>query len=393
LTARAQPAAPLAIYVHWPYCARICPYCDFNVVRARGGDAPARLASAIVDDLRGQARGLGPRRLGSIFFGGGTPSLMPPAVVAEIIAVAGALWPADEPVEITLEANPADAAGFSALAAAGVNRLSLGVQSLDDAALAFLGRDHDAAQARSALNAAQAAFNRVSIDLIYARPDQTPAAWSRELTEAASLGPEHISPYQLTIEPGTAFGRAAARGRIPQIDQDLGLALYEATQSVLGEAGYDAYEVSNHARGEAARARHNLAVWRGGDYLGVGPGAHGRRTADGARVATVTASKVADYVARVGATGVGVVSEDRLSQREAAEERLLMGLRTSEGVAWRDVAVLGLGPRRSLIIELASQGWLTVGATALLATSRGRPVLDHLTMKLAQAAAADVHAA
>jgi oxygen-independent coproporphyrinogen-3 oxidase len=385
--------APLAVYVHWPFCTRICPYCDFNVVRARGGDGTTRLAEAIVNDLRGQARELGPHQLGSVFFGGGTPSLMAPAVATEIVSVCNVLWPTDQPVEITLEANPAEAAGFTAFAAAGVNRLSLGVQSLDDAALAFLGRDHDAAQARHALGVAQAAFDRVSIDLIYALPGQTPAAWSRELAEAASLGPEHISPYQLTIEPGTAFGRATARGRIPPIDPDLGLALYEATQRVLGEAGYDAYEVSNHAHGEAARSRHNLAVWRGGDYLGVGPGAHGRLTIDGARVATVAASKVANYVARVGATGVGLVSQDRLSPREAAEERLLMGIRTSEGVAWRDLAALGLGPRHPTVVALANDGWLAASDSALVATPRGRPLLDHLTGKLAQAGAADVHAA
>ena len=206
------PAAvpPLAIYVHWPYCARICPYCDFNVVRARGGDEPAALARAIVRDLTGQATAIGPRRLSSIFFGGGTPSLMSPDHVGEIIAAARALWPGDQPIEITLEANPTDseAARFSAFADAGVNRLSLGLQSLDDAALAFLGRNHDAAQARRAVAAALAAFAQVSIDLIYARPGQDAEDWARELAAAIALGAGHVSPYQLTIEPGTAFARA-----------------------------------------------------------------------------------------------------------------------------------------------------------------------------------------
>ncbi len=387
MTGTDQAAAPLAVYVHWPYCARICPYCDFNVTRARGGDAATRLGRAILDDLEGQARLLGRRRLGSLFFGGGTPSLMPPDVAGEIVATARRLWPTGRPVEITLEANPADADRFTALAAVGVERLSLGVQSLDDAALAFLGRDHDAAQAKRAVAAALAAFPRVSIDLIYARPGQTEAAWAAELAAAAALGPEHISPYQLTIEPGTAFGRAAARGRMPPLDEDLALGLYKTTQAVLERAGFEAYEVSNHARGAAARARHNLAVWRGGDYLGVGPGAHGRLTLAGRRIATVAARTVADYVGQVAATGVGLATREALSPLEAAEERLLMGLRTSEGVVWADIAALALGPRHPLVAELAADGWIAAGRDSLVATAKGRPVLDHLAARLARAGA------
>jgi putative oxygen-independent coproporphyrinogen III oxidase len=385
LTAAGQTDAPLAVYVHWPYCARICPYCDFNVTRARGGDGPARLARAILADLEGHARLVGERRLGSLFFGGGTPSLMPPDVVGEIVASARRLWPAEAPVEVTLEANPADADRFAALAASGVGRLSLGVQSLDDAALAFLGRDHDAAQARRAVAAALAAFPRVSVDLIYARPGQTPAAWGAELAAAAALGPEHISPYQLTVEPGTAFGRAAARGRLPPLDEDLALALFETTQAVLERAGFEAYEISNHARGAAGRSRHNLAVWRGGDYLGVGPGAHGRLTLAGGRIATVAARSVADYVGQVAGAGVGLLSRERLSPSAVAEERLLMGLRTSEGVAWPDIAALGLGARHPLVAELAAGGWITAGRDSLAATTKGRPVLDHLMGRLVRA--------
>jgi oxygen-independent coproporphyrinogen-3 oxidase len=385
LTAAGQTDAPLAVYVHWPYCARICPYCDFNVTRARGGDGPARLARAILADLEGHARLVGERRLGSLFFGGGTPSLMPPDVVGEIVASARRLWPAEAPVEVTLEANPADADRFAALAASGVGRLSLGVQSLDDAALAFLGRDHDAAQARRAVAAARAAFPRVSVDLIYARPGQTPAAWGAELAAAAALGPEHISPYQLTVEPGTAFGRAAARGRLPPLDEDLALALFETTQAVLERAGFEAYEISNHALGAAGRSRHNLAVWRGGDYLGVGPGAHGRLTLAGGRIATVAALSVADYVGQVGGAGVGLLSRERLSPSAVAEERLLMGLRTSEGVAWPDIAALGLGARHPLVAELAAGGWVTAGRDSLAATTKGRPVLDHLMGRLVRA--------
>ncbi len=381
------PPGPLAVYVHWPYCARICPYCDFNVVKARGGEEPLRLARAIIDDLEGHARLTGRRRLGSLFFGGGTPSLMSPAFVAEITTAARRLWSVDEPFEVTLEANPADAGHFAALAAAGVDRLSLGIQSLDEAALRFLGRDHDAAQARRALAAASAAFPRVSIDLIYARPGQTAAAWGAELASAAALGAEHVSPYQLTVEPGTAFGRAAARGRLPALDEDLALALYETTQAVLERAGFDAYEVSNHARGPAARSRHNLSVWRGGDYLGVGPGAHGRLTIAGARVATIAARRIADYVEQVDATGVGLASREWLSPAEAAEERLLMGLRTSEGLAWSDIAALGLGPRHPVVADLAADGWVTADDDRLIVAAKGRPVLDHLTVRLAQAGA------
>jgi putative oxygen-independent coproporphyrinogen III oxidase len=380
-------APPLAVYVHWPYCARICPYCDFNVVRARGGDEPAALGRAILADLAGQAAGLGPRRLSSIFFGGGTPSLMAPDQAADIIAAARALWPGEPAVEITLEANPTDAESgrFAGFADAGVNRLSLGVQSLDDDALAFLGRNHDAAQARRALATARATFDQVSIDLIYARPGQTIADWARELAEAIALGPSHVSPYQLTIEPGTAFDRAVARGAMIPVDEDTGYALYETTQDLLSAAGFEAYEVSNHARGPAARSRHNLAYWRGWDYLGVGPGAHGRLSLGPGRVATATARKVGDYIARVETTGDGVVEHSRLSPREAATERLLMGLRTDEGVAWSELAALALGPSHPAVADLIDGGWLALGAGRIAATPKGRRVLDHITGTLANA--------
>jgi oxygen-independent coproporphyrinogen-3 oxidase len=380
-------APPLAVYVHWPYCARICPYCDFNVVRSRGGGEPAALGRAILGDLAGQAAGLGRRRLSSIFFGGGTPSLMTPDQVGEIIAAARALWPGDQPVEITLEANPTDAeAGrFAGFADAGVGRLSLGVQSLDDAALAFLGRNHDAAQGRRALAAALGVFDQVSIDLIYALPGQSVADWARELAEAIAPGPCHVSPYQLTIEPGTAFARAVARGAMTPADEDTGAALYETTQALLSAAGFMAYEVSNHARGPDARSRHNLAYWRGWDYLGVGPGAHGRLTLAGGRVATTTARKVGDYIAKVEATGAGVVERSQLSAREAATERLLMGLRTDEGIAWSELAALGLGPGHPAVADLAEGGWLALGGGRIAATPKGRRVLDHITTALATA--------
>ena len=365
----------VALYVHWPYCARICPYCDFNVVRDRGRtEEQAALADAIVADMEAQAALLDERRLASIFFGGGTPSLMPPDQVSRVIARARTLFPGGGDIEITLEANPTDAeaARFAALARAGVNRLSLGVQSLDDEALRFLGRNHSAAEAMRALELARAAFARLSIDLIYARPGQTLAHWTQELNRAVDLGFEHISPYQLTIEPTTAFGRAFARGTLVPPDEDLAADLYEATQAVLEARGFDAYEVSNHARDEAARSIHNLHVWRGGDYVGAGPGAHGRLTLDGARTATVAHRGIADYLAGVGA-GQPWSEDQQLSPPEADEERLLLGLRTVEGVDAGLIEAMGLTPRAD---ALSDQGLLVESGGRIAATAHGRQVLD-----------------
>ncbi len=372
------PASDVALYVHWPYCARICPYCDFNVVRDRGKMAEqAALVQAILADMEAQAALTGPRRLASIFFGGGTPSLMAPDAVAAIIARAHALFPPRGDIEITLEANPTDAEAdrFAALAAAGVNRLSMGVQALDDAALAFLGRNHSADEARRAVAVAGRAFDRLSIDLIYARPGQSIDGWRAELTEALDLGFEHVSPYQLTIEPTTAFGRAVARGTWTPPDEDLSAALYETTQTVLEGAGFDAYEVSNHARGVAARSAHNLHVWRGGDYLGLGPGAHGRLTLDGARTATVAHRGIADYVAGVAAA-VPWSEREAQSVRDAAEERILLGLRTVEGVPLALLARLGRTPEAAPVSALIEGGFLSLCDDRIVATASGRPVLD-----------------
>ena len=373
-----DPGTDLALYVHWPYCARICPYCDFNVVRDRGRVAEqAALVEAILADMAAQAALTGPRRLASVFFGGGTPSLMAPEAVAAVIDRARTLFPPRGPIEITLEANPTDAeaARFAALAGAGVNRLSMGVQALDDAALAFLGRNHSADEARRAVAVAARAFPRLSIDLIYARPDQTLDSWRAELAGAIDMGFEHVSPYQLTIEPTTAFGRAVARGAWTPPDEDRSAALYETTQTVLEAAGFEAYEVSNHARGAAARSAHNLHVWRGGDYLGLGPGAHGRLTLDGTRTATVAHRGIGAYVAGV-ATGTPWSEQDSQSPRDASEEKVLLGLRTVEGVALTELAPLGLtgttGPLAALIVD----GFLVVEAGRVRATATGRPVLD-----------------
>ena len=383
----ARPA--LAVYVHWPYCARICPYCDFNVALAKRPGEPEALLDAILADLDGHREQTGPRALASVFLGGGTPSLMAPDWAARIVERARALWPPAGPVEVTLEANPTDAEAerFAGFAAAGVNRLSLGVQSLHDEALAFLGRNHTAAEARRAADLARDAFERLSIDLIYARPGQTPAAWAEELTAALDLGPEHVSAYQLTIEPGTPFQRAVARGRWSPPGEDQSADLYKTTQGVLGERGFDAYEISNHARGPAARSAHNLIYWRGGDYVGVGPGAHGRLSPVGeARIATRAASRAGDYIRRVAKTGLGWADSETLSPREAALERLLTGLRTEEGVAFDDLAPLGLHGEHPLVARLAEAGLLRTLASRLVATGAGRLVLDRVIAELAQAA-------
>jgi len=378
LTDPLDPGSDVGLYVHWPYCARICPYCDFNVVRDRGRtEEQAGLVEAILTDLRAQRALTGPRRLASIFFGGGTPSLMAPDAVARIVAAARDLFPPTGDIEITLEANPTDAeAGrFAALADAGINRLSMGVQALDDAALRFLGREHSAAEALRAVDLARRAFDRLSIDLIYARPDQTPEDWAAELMAALALGFEHVSPYQLTIEPTTAFGRAFARGTLTPPDEDRAASLYETTQDVLSAAGFKAYEVSNHARGPAARSSHNLHVWRGGDYLGLGPGAHGRLTLDGVRTATVAHRRIADYVA--GVSGLTPWSErDAQTAADAAEERLLLALRTTEGAPVALLSALGLSPEGAPVADLIGDGFLTLKADRLIATERGRPVLD-----------------
>ncbi len=373
-----HPGSDVALYVHWPYCARICPYCDFNVVRDRGrAEEQAALVEAILADMEAQAALTGPRRLASIFFGGGTPSLMAPEAVAAVIDRARTLFPPRGDIEITLEANPTDAeaARFAALSEAGVNRLSMGVQALDDAALKFLGRNHSADEARRAVAVAARAFPRLSIDLIHALPGQTVNGWRAELTGAIEMGFEHVSPYQLTIEPTTAFGRAVARGTWTAPDEDRSAALYETTQAVLEAAGFDAYEVSNHARGVAARSAHNLHVWRGGDYFGVGPGAHGRLTLDGARTATVAHRGIGAYVEGVAA-GSPWSERETQSERDAAEEKVLLGLRTVEGVALADLAALDRTVEADPLAGLIVDGFLAVEAGRVRATSAGRPVLD-----------------
>lgn len=378
-----QESPPLAVYLHWPYCARVCPYCDFAVVKDRGRkDEQAALVEALATDLTAQATLTGPRRLTSIYLGGGTPSLMDPQAAGRLIDLVKGLWGPEPDLEITLEANPTDAeAGrFEAFAAAGVNRLSLGVQALDDASLAFLGRNHGAEEARRAARLAVAVFPRVSLDLIYALPGQTREAWTATLNEAVGFGAEHISPYQLTIEERTAFGRAARRGTLVPASEDVGADLYETTQAVLERLGFEAYEVSNHARGEAARSRHNLAYWRGWDYAGAGPGAHGRLTLGGARTATEAPRTIEGYVERVRSSRLGWEGRETLDAATAAEERLLMGLRSVEGVGWDEVAAV-LTPADPRVVELVASGLVTAGER-LVATAKGRPILDWVTKRL-----------
>jgi oxygen-independent coproporphyrinogen-3 oxidase len=308
---------------------------------------------------------------------------MDPAWAAEILSAARRLWTPAADLEVTLEANPTDAEAdrFAAFAAAGVNRLSLGLQSLDDGALAFLGRNHDAAQAVRAAEKARAAFPRLSLDLIYALPGQTPSMWADELREALALGPGHVSPYQLTIEAGTAFDAAVKRGRWAPPDPETGAALFDTTQAVLGAAGFEAYEVSNHAKGAAARSRHNLVYWQGHDYVGAGPGAHGRITSGGQRLATHAAPRVADYLVAVRETGTGFASREALSPREIAEERILAGLRIEAGVLRAEVAALAIPESR--IADLIELGLLADDPERLRATPAGRLVLDRLTAELA----------
>lgn len=379
-------APALGVYVHWPYCSRICPYCDFNVYRHRGkGDADATLADAILADLVAHQTLTSNHRLTSIYFGGGTPSLMAPLAVERMIKTCRQLWAADNDLEITLEANPTDAeAGrFEAFAAAGVNRLSLGLQSLNDDELRTLGRNHTATSARDAAKLAREVFPALSVDLIYALPGQTIGAWRDALIRTVEgLGPDHISPYQLTIESGTAFERAVQRGRMSIPDEDAGADLFDITQSVLSELGFEAYEISNHARSVNARSRHNLTYWRGEAYVGVGPGAHGRLPTPSGWMATEAVARPGDYVATIERQSFGHHTQIVLSAQQRAEERVIMGLRTVEGVRLSDLAPLRLEPRADVVRELSALGLITVCDDRLMTTSAGRPVLNAITRRL-----------
>ena len=372
----------LALYIHWPFCVSKCPYCDFNShVRAAVDQNAWR--DALLTDLAHEASRLPGRRLTSIFFGGGTPSLMEPATVAALIGAAREHWDQADDLEITLEANPnsVEAARFADLAAAGVNRLSLGLQSLDDASLAFLGRAHSAREGLDALKIAQDHFPRVSFDLIYALPGDTEASWSATLDRALALGTRHLSLYQLTIEPGTRFAALEAAGKLEPLDTDHAAALYELTAERTAAAGIPPYEISNHAA-TGEESRHNLAYWRYGDYAGVGPGAHGRRL--GQR--TVRHRKPENFPSGLARNGHGIAEEEPLTATQAADEALVMGLRLAEGIDATALATrFGLPAiiDWSAVDRLSNSGHLTRTGTRLSATAAGRLVLNRVIAEIA----------
>jgi putative oxygen-independent coproporphyrinogen III oxidase len=379
---------PLALYIHWPFCRSKCPYCDFNShVRDRVDEE--RWTLALLTDLAGQAELVPDREVVSVFFGGGTPSLMPPPTVAALIERVRALWPVAPDLEVTLEANPnsAEAEGFAAFAEAGVNRLSLGIQSLDPDALRFLGRAHDRDEAIAAIRLARSIFRRYSFDLIYARPGQTVAAWRAELDAALDLAGEHLSLYQLTIEPGTAFGNRAARGEPLAADEDVAAALFEATQEILVAAGLPAYEISNHAR-PGAECRHNLAYWRYQDYLGVGPGAHGRVSRDGGKIATRQWRAPEAWLAAVESSGAALEEAAPLAREEAVAEMLMMGLRLAEGVSRRRLEALAgrnvVALFGDTLARLVEGGFLALDADRIAATAAGRQRLNAVLGALLQ---------
>lgn len=378
---------PLGVYVHWPFCKSKCPYCDFNS-HVRDGVEQARWRRALLTELEQGAREAPARRVETMFFGGGTPSLMAPETVAALIARTRALWDCAPDIEITLEANPTsvEAGRFADLAQAGVNRVSLGVQALDAASLRFLGREHSTAEALEALATARRHFGRFSFDLIYARPGQTPEAWGDELERALDLAGEHLSLYQLTIERGTRFFADHGRGAFVLPDEEAAAEMFELTQARMTSAGLPAYEISNHARPGAA-CRHNLIYWRYQDYVGVGPGAHGRFAEGEAKRATRRLSGPEAWLDAVERNGHGTVETSLVSGQDRVEEALMMGLRLSEGIDRALFAgVAGADPVDTLgeprLAPLVAAGFLEVDATHLRATPAGRQVLNTVLERL-----------
>lgn len=368
-----------ALYIHWPFCAKKCPYCDFNSHVRERVDAAA-WCDALLADMRHEAEQAGGEPLHSIFFGGGTPSLMQPSLVEALLQEADALWDFDANIEITLEANPSsvEAANFNELAQAGVNRVSLGVQSLEGDTLQFLGRLHGADEALQAVETAQQNFDRVSVDLIYARPGQSAEQWTAELKRALALGTDHMSLYQLTIEPNTRFATDVRRGAFTPLDDDPAGDLYALTQEIMNAAGLPAYEISNHAK-PGQESRHNLTYWRYQDYCGIGPGAHGRRGG----VATERHKKPENYLSAVGEDGHGIKHQRALSVGEKASEALLMGLRLAEGVDLSQLEARFGIPRADLIdadrLALHSDlRLLTRDGDRITVTPAGMPLLDAL---------------
>jgi putative oxygen-independent coproporphyrinogen III oxidase len=374
------------VYVHWPFCLSKCPYCDFNSHVRHAAIDEARFARAFAAEIAATAARVPGRTVSTIFFGGGTPSLMQPATVGTILDAIARHWPLAADIEVTLEANPTsvEATRFRGFRAAGVNRVSLGVQALDDAALRQLGRQHTADEALAAVAVARATFERYSFDLIYARPGQTPEAWAAELQRALAQAGEHLSLYQLTIEQDTAFALLHAAGKLVVPDEDLGRALYDTTQAVCAGAGLPAYEISNHARA-GAECRHNLVYWRAHEYVGIGPGAHGRLDIGPERRATATAKRPEAWLMRAESLGHGVETDEPLTREQMADEFLLMGLRLAEGIdpaRYARLAGRPLNPQR--VALLREQGAVETTPNGMLrVTLAGFPVLDAVVADLA----------
>lgn len=383
---------PFGVYIHWPFCAAKCPYCDFNShVRMKGVDEP-RFVAGFTREMETMRQLTGARKVTSVFIGGGTPSLMAPATLDAILQAVDRNWPIAENAEITMEANPSsvEADRFLGYRAAGVNRLSLGVQSLDDAELKRLGRIHDVKQALYAIELARKIFPRLSFDLIYARPQQTLGAWEQELRQAIDLAADHLSLYQLTIEEGTAFHRLYEAGKFKLPDPELAADLYELTQNITADCGLPAYEISNHAV-PGAESQHNLLYWRYQQYVGVGAGAHGRfmpasHANNGkTRLVTITEKLPEQWLSLVEQQGHGIVEEEHLTLSEQAQEMLLMGLRLYEGLDLvRYEKLAGHSLNAKTISGLQQDGLIeSVGNTRLRATKQGRIVLDHIITALA----------
>jgi putative oxygen-independent coproporphyrinogen III oxidase len=378
--------AAFGVYIHWPFCLSKCPYCDFNShVRHAAIDEP-RFLAAFAREIATTAERAPGRTVSTLFFGGGTPSLMQPATVGAILDAVARHWRVSPDVEVTLEANPTsvEATRFRGYRAAGVNRVSLGVQALDDAALAALGRMHSVGEALDAVAIARSTFARYSFDLIYARPGQAPAAWRAELERALREAGDHLSLYQLTIEQETPFATLHAAGKLQVPDDDTARTLYDTTQEVCAAHGLPAYEVSNHAR-PGGECRHNLVYWRGHEYAGIGPGAHGRLEIDGERHATATERRPESWLVRVETAGHGLVTDDVLTRGERADEFLLMGLRLAEGIdPHRFAAIAGRGVDPERIAALRHHGLIDIdGSGRLRVTPEGFPVLDAVVADLA----------
>ena len=372
-----QHDGSLALYVHWPFCVSKCPYCDFNSHVRSSIDQDA-WREALLADLDYEARLLPGRKLSSIFFGGGTPSLMDAATVAAVIEAATRHWPAADGIEITLEANPnsVETARFAELASAGVNRVSLGLQRFDNLSLGFLGRAHSAREGFAALATAQKHFRRVSFDLIYALPGESEDSWAATLAQALSLGTKHLSLYELTIEPGTRFASMVARGEFEPLDPDAAAALYDLTDAMTSASGMPAYEISNYAR-PGQESRHNLTYWRYGDYAGIGPGAHGRRLG----LQTVRHRKPENFLSAIARNGNGIAEQAPLSATEAADEALVMGLRLRDGIdaeAIADRFALSSVVDWRRVDRLVRSGHLTRSESRIALAPGGRLLLDHI---------------